>query len=221
MPEIFELNGREWKISTTIETQETEFEKLDRLDFSEADRDIFVNEDIGEEFGAWFTSLHRYLTKDPANGSDPITVWLNTPGGDAESAFVFHDIVRSSIAPITVIGVGGVHSAGVLMLACGHHRMVTENCTLMTHESTCVGAGASGMKYSEAKARRQWEDWIQNRYTELIARYTPEDSKYWKRVISRETEYWLLGGAAIVEAGLADGIYTGPRSLKRKVRENE
>lgn len=170
-------------------------------------REIFIGEEISEDFGGWFTKVFRYLL---LLNHDPITVWLNTPGGDEESSLVFHDLVITSPAKVTIVGTGSICSAGVLMLACGHHRFVTENCVLMSHESR--SSGESSLRHSEAKERRKWEDWMHSRWFELMGRCTsphnPErDAAFWKRKTEGKAEYWLLGAQAIIADGIADATY--------------
>lgn len=177
------------------------------LEVSEGTREIFVTDDIEDDFGRWFTMVFRRLL---ALSSKPITVWLNTPGGDEEGMLVFYDLVTTSPAPVTIVATGSVCSAGVLMLACGHNRLVTENCTLMSHESR--GLGGPDLRHSESKERRKWEDWLHEQWFELMGRCCtrtrPEsDAKFWKRVTEKKAEYWLLGGQQIIDAGIADAIY--------------
>lgn len=164
-------------------------------------REMFVVGEITEDFSDWFITSLRYLN---SLNSDPITIWLSTEGGSVEGALVFHDLVRLSGSPITVIGTGSVASAGVLMLACGHKRYVTESCVLMSHEGSIDWQEG---KYSELKDRRKYEDWIMSNWYELMGRYA-KDPAHWKSITSRKAEYWLLGGKAIVEEGLADAILT-------------
>lgn len=171
-------------------------------------REIFVNGEIGEEFGEWFLHVFRYLL---TQSDEAITIWLNTPGGDMESMFVFHDLVRNSPAEVVVIGQGGVASAGCLMLACGHRRLVTESCVLMWHEWS--GEFNSG-RYSELKERRQFEDWTTNHWFELISKYVKpassqeeRDVSWWRRKTKMKAEWWILGGQAIIEEGFADELF--------------
>jgi ATP-dependent Clp protease protease subunit len=168
----------------------------------EKTREIFISDDIDEDFGGWITMVLRRLQL--LGPGEPITVWLNCPGGDVQSMFVFYDLVTTIPEEITVIGIGGVCSAAVLMLACADKRLVSENCVLMSHEPVVSG---EELRYSEAKQRRQWTDWIHKRWIELMARHTPQDEAFWKRTTERTAEYWKLGGEDIVAAGLADGIF--------------
>ena len=195
----------------------TEFGHTVNLDLDPKTREIFITE-IEEDFGAWFTKAFRHLLKQ---SRDPITIWLNTPGGDTTSMLVFHDLVRTSPAEVTVIGVGQICSAGVLMLACCHKRLVTENCVLMSHESR--DEDAPGLLHSESKDRRKWADWMHDHWFELMARYTrphnPESNvTFWRKVTEKRAEYWILGGQAIVECGVADEVYRGENQLPTPAR---
>jgi len=170
------------------------------------DRALYVFGEIDDNFGAWFTTALKYLER---LNHDPITIWLNTPGGDVESMFVFHDLVQLSPCEITVIATGQVCSAGVLMLACCHKRYVTESCILMSH----------GFQDSTRGTSRQMKDyvkvveWQEEHWAQLMSRYTPDfvdgrarDSKYWSQLVKRASEWWVTGGDAIVHEGLADAV---------------
>lgn len=165
-------------------------------------REIFVSEKIDEEFGGWFVTVLRYLIS--LDNVAPVTVWLNTQGGDVMSMFTFHDAVRSSPVCIRIIGHGEVCSAGVLMLACGHERLVTESCVLMSHEGESAIVG----RFSEIRERIKLEEWMQAQWATLMARYTPKEAKYWRRLTEKKAEYWVLGGQAIVDDGIADRVLT-------------
>lgn len=171
-------------------------------------REIFIQDEIDGDFGGWFTKVYRYfLALDP---KAPITVWLNTEGGDEEGMLVFYDLVTTSPAKVTIVAAGSVSSAGVLMLACGHNRLVTENCTLMSHESQ--GGEGGGLRHSAAKERRKYEDWMHDRWFELMARCctrnNPESDKaFWKRVTERKAEFWRFGAQEIIDTGIADAFY--------------
>jgi ATP-dependent Clp protease protease subunit len=175
-----------------------------------AKRELYVMDEITEDFGLWFTTAIRYLEK---HSHDPITVWLSTPGGSVESMFTFHDLVRTSPCEITIIATGQVCSAGVLMLACGDKRMVTESTILMSHRSQDEMSGNLEQMESYLKVMK----WGEDHWSELMARYTPDfvegkarDQRYWFQLGKKNAEWWIMGGKAIVREGLADAIYNGP-----------
>jgi len=163
-------------------------------------RTVYIG-DIDENTAAWFAGVLHYLQGE----DEPISVWLNSPGGDVISMFAIHDLIRDATVPIRMVGYGQVCSAAVLLLACAPRRLVTESCMWMSHEPWGFG-DPSDMGLRAAKDRRKADDWTQEWWCELMSRYTPDDAAHWKRTTERKAEYWLLGGRAIVEAGLADAV---------------
>ena len=170
------------------------------LEVYEKSREVFVSGEIDEDFGNWITMVFRRLE---SQSQEPITVWINTPGGDVTSMFVFHDIVRSIKSEVLTIGTGQVCSAGVLMLACGNRRLVTESCILMSHR------GEEGMvgKLEELKAQLEVAEWAERHWATLMARYTSKDEKHWFQLGKKSAQWWVLGGQNIIIEGLADGLY--------------
>ncbi len=170
------------------------------LEVNLATRELFVSEEITESFGDWFTVTLRYLE---SLNVEPVTIWINTPGGDVQSMFTFHDLVQASPCKITTIGTGQVCSAGVLMLACGNKRLVTESTILMSHRGEDAITGSLEAMEAQMKVVK----WAEKHWAELMARYTPQDEKYWFQLGKKNAEWWVTGGHAIVEEGIADGIY--------------
>lgn len=187
---------------TKISVTENAFDTLNRLGFDLDKRIVFVDGDIDDDFGDWFRKLIWVMEQ---KSNEDITVWLNTPGGSVYSMYQFYDTILASPCKFTVIGHGQICSAGVLMLACAHKRLVTENCVLMSHEG--ADFNNADLRYSEAKERRKLEDWIMSQWNVLMARHTPYDAQHWKSITARKAEFWLLGGRAIVNYGLADALY--------------
>lgn len=189
---------------------ETRYAKAYRTDYDLEARMIWLGE-IEAESGDWFRhTLWMFETDKPG---EPITVWLNTPGGNVPSMFQIYDAVVGSLSEITIIGHGEVISAGVLIFVAGHKRLVTDNCVFMSHEG--ADFEASGLNYSEMKERKKYWDWTMSRWNELMARHTPYDAAHWKSVTSKKAEFWLLGGQAIVDYGVAHSVYDPAGKLKQ------
>lgn len=187
-----------------VHAQELPWEQQVRIGFNEERRIIYVYDTIETDFGDWFLKVYDHLA---LLSPDPIQVRINTEGGDCQSMFEFIDIVRGGSVEVHVTGIGNVCSAGVLMLACGHRRFVSRHCVMMVHQYT-HGEGPSGLRYTDAKDRRKWEDWTHVRMIELMAEFSSnedKDVKYWKGILERKGEHWLFG-QDIVDEGLADEV---------------
>lgn len=159
------------------------------------------DEESDTDWRSWFTVGFRTLD---AHSDAPIKLWLNTPGGDETGMYMAYDLIRTATSPIITIGIGEVASAGVLLLAAGHRRLVTENAVVMSHEGS--GGMHSDLSASEIKSRMKWIKWLEENWCDKMALHTPKTAKEWARITSKEAELWLLGGAQIVEEGLADVV---------------
>lgn len=175
-----------------------------RDDVDTAAREIFLCGEIVEASGAWFLQSLRFFEK---NGEGPVKIWINSPGGDVSTEFAIHDAIRTSTLEIWTIGVGEVASAAGLLLACGTRRFVTESTVFMAHEPKGYG-GDNGIGLRAAKDRRAWEDWQHEHWAELMGRYCKGGKTAWKQRVEKGGEFWLLGGAAIIGAGIADELWT-------------
>lgn len=180
-------------------------------------REIRLTDEIEEDTGHWFITNLRELER---RSQEPVRVLLSTPGGDLAAMFSIHDAIRCSPCPVEVMAYGEVCSAGVLLLACGDSRLVTPSTALMSHESH---GGEGDLGFRASRDRMKYREWQHRYWSELMGRYTPQDSSWWKTKTERQAEYWLLGGPAIVEAGLADLVViqwpTGapPEGLQKRV----
>jgi ATP-dependent protease ClpP protease subunit len=199
--ELLAMAG-ERTITFTPTEQESRYAKAYRTDVDYPSRQVWLG-DIEAETGDWFR--HILWAMEDSKPGTPITVWLNTPGGHVPSMFQIYDCIVGSPSEITVIGHGEVISAGVLIFVAGHKRLVTDNCVFMSHEG--ADFEASGLNYSEMKERKKYWDWTMSRWNELMERHTPYNAAHWKSVTSKKAEFWLLGGQAIVDYGIADGLY--------------
>lgn len=175
-----------------------------KLDVDVKGRDIYLVGEISDMSGGEFVETLRYLERV---STDPVRLWISSPGGDVMSAFAINDAIRGSRVRVDTVGTGEVASAAGLLLACGKRRYVTPSCCFMAHESRFSGESDLGMAAS--KDRRKWEDWQHDHFADLMGTYAKGGKTFWKKVVEKGGEHWLLGGAAIVEAGVADAIWTG------------
>ncbi len=171
------------------------------LEVYESTREIFITAEIGEEFGGWFAMVMRRLE---GQSTEPIKIWINTPGGDVTGMFLFHDLVRASPCKIITIGLGQVCSAGVLMLACGNYRLVTESCILMSHRAQ---EGIVGT-LEDIEAQAAVVNWSERHWAELMSRYTSTDKREWFLRGKKTSQWWKKGAEDIIAEGLADDVFS-------------
>ena len=135
--------------------------------------------------------------------SDPIDVYINSPGGHVESGDTIHDIIRfvDAVAPVRVIGTGCVASAGVLIYVAGTkgRRFCLPNTRFLIHQPMGGVRGPAvdiGIEAREIVKMRE-------RLNRLIARETGQTVE--KVTIDSDRNYWLSAEEAVAY-GIVDRI---------------
>lgn len=74
---------------------------------------------------------------------DPLTMFINTCGGECHEAFAVIDLMESSRLPIATVGTGTIMSMGVLLMSAGTKglRTLTKNAEVMAHQFEGYMAG--------------------------------------------------------------------------------
>jgi ATP-dependent Clp protease, protease subunit len=76
-------------------------------------RTILLSGEINKETSERFI---RQLLLLESLGGDPITVLIDSPGGDVDAGYAIFDMIRFVAAPVRIVGMGLVASAAALVL---------------------------------------------------------------------------------------------------------
>jgi ATP-dependent Clp protease protease subunit len=76
-----------------------------------------------------------------ADSDAPITVFLSTRGGHEQAGLAIYHLLRSSRAPITLIGLESVQSMGTIILQAASRRLLLRNTVVMFHEGSADYSG--------------------------------------------------------------------------------
>ena len=144
------------------------------------------------------------LAADKEDAED-IKIYLNTEGGSAYEMFAIYDImqkVKSSV-DISVIGIGKVMSAGVLLLAAGTRgkRKIGKHSRVMIHNVVTGQSGAIHTVEHELKEVKR----IQDMYIECLTKNSDLTTQEIKRLL-RKNENIYISAEQAVEYGIADEI---------------
>ena len=164
-------------------------------------RIVYVCGEITEETAVSFIQEITYL-----NGEDevtPITVFINSEGGDINSGMLMYDVIQSSRAPILLYCIGKAYSMAAVLLACGKKgsRYLLPHSKVMIHEPLIpygVGGKSSSVQtISESllKTKREME--------ELLAKHTGKTAE--EIAENTKTDHFFEADEAVA-FGLADGI---------------
>ncbi len=80
-----------------------------------------------------------YLDAQP--GIQPISLYINSPGGSVTDGLAIHDVMRQCRHPVHTFCMGQASSMGAVLLAAGDRRFALPNSQIMIHQPS---GGASG-----------------------------------------------------------------------------
>ena len=85
----------------------------------------------------------RYLQK--ANPTAPVTVYINSPGGEVSSGLALYDVMRAVKCPVHTVCVGTAASMAAILFASGKERGILPHGKVMIHDPLTTGIGGSAL----------------------------------------------------------------------------
>ncbi len=143
----------------------------------------------------------QLLLLDAKDPKAPITVWVNSPGGDADSGFGIYDAMRMVRAPITTVCFGLAASAAVIIFVGGKkgRRFTLPNSRFLIHQPSTQSQGqASDIEITAAEIIK-----LRDLYNEILSRETGRTAKSILNDANRD--FWLTAKES-VEYGLSSKI---------------
>lgn len=100
-------------------------------------RIIFLSEDITKQVASQLSALLLYF--DNQTSKEPITIYINSNGGEAAGLTNIYDVMQIVESPIKTICLGKCYSAGAVILAAGskNERYALKNSMIMIHGIQC------------------------------------------------------------------------------------
>lgn len=132
-----------------------------------------------------------------------LTLFICSPGGSAHSAFALIDVMRGSTIPVATVGIGGIASAGVLIMMAGAkgQRVLTPNTSVMSHQ---FGAGMVGKRHELLAIHREWE-LTDRRIVDHYIKCTGLPEKKVRDSLLPASDVWMTAEEA-VKYGIADAV---------------
>jgi len=137
-------------------------------------RIIYLDDDISTESVSGVIKAISILND---LGSDPITLTINSAGGDETAGFALYDIIRGSAAPVFTHGLGQVGSMALIVFMAGDVRTCSERCVFMNHAGSEDLSGKPYEIETEFRMFKQRESWC----NQILAERSIKDVDYWKR----------------------------------------
>ena len=133
----------------------------------------------------------------------PITLYINSPGGEVQSGLALYDVMQAVSCPIRTVCLGMAASMGALLFIAGDEREILPHSRVMIHDPL-IGAGAGGSALS-VKARADDLMRIRDITAGVIARHSGMSIE---RVFELTASDTYFEAEEAIEAGLADRVIT-------------
>lgn len=102
----------------------------------------------------------------PKNDFDHLTLIINSPGGEVNSAFAIIDAMEGSAIPVHTMGLGMIGSCGFLTFIAGAkgHRVLTPNTSILSHEWSWGSRGKSHELFATVREFELTQERMLNHY---------------------------------------------------------
>jgi ATP-dependent Clp protease protease subunit len=129
----------------------------------------------------------RQLILLEAESEEPIRVFIDSPGGDADAGYAIFDMVRFVKPPVTTIGMGLVASAGAIILLAvpKERRLGLPNSHYLIHQPV---SGMRGVA-TEIEIHAKELDRLRQRINKLISEETGQPQEKVEKDTDRD--YWM------------------------------
>lgn len=147
--------------------------------------------------------LIRQLLMLESQSDKPVTILIDSPGGDVYAGFSIFDMIRFVKVPVTIVGMGLVASAAALVLLAvsREHRFGLQNSSYLIHQPL---SGIRGVATEIEIHARELEK-TRARINQIISEETGQPPE---RVVSdTDRDYWLDAPEAVTY-GLISRIIT-------------
>jgi ATP-dependent Clp protease protease subunit len=162
-----------------------------------------VTRDLMEEVSA------KLLLLEAEDPKGQITMFVNSPGGDADSGFAIYDTMKFVSCPVRTVCAGLCASAGVIIYLGGDKgsRFSFPGSRFLIHQPSVQAQGQA----SDIEITAQQIIKIRDRYNAIVSKETGIPDKRILKDANRD--FWLAAPEAM-EYGLVDKIISNRKELK-------
>ena len=154
-----------------------------------------INKDLAEKI------VRQLLILEADDEKKPIYIYIDSPGGDVDAGFAIFDMIRFVNAPVHLIGMGLIASAGALILLAApkERRMGLPNSRYLIHQPSSGMKGVATDIQIHAKEMEKTRGIINQVISEQTGKSLEQVSK------DTDRDYWLDSSEA-VEYGLISRV---------------
>lgn len=124
-----------------------------------------------------------------------ITLIIKSPGGSVDDGFSLIDMMRASVIPVQTVALGECSSAALMIAMAGNHRMVSPNCSVLSHQFSA--AFPAPTKRADLKAREKDFQMIEDRIVNHYVGCTGLPASKLKKTLLLDYDVFLDANEAI------------------------
>jgi ATP-dependent Clp protease protease subunit len=178
-------------------------------------RIILVEGQVEDTMASIVCASLLYLNSDlsgEGKSKEPITMYVNSPGGSVLAGLAIYDVMRSIDAKITTIGTGMQASMGSILLVAGDERKMTRSSKYMIHQP--LSGNGQSTQLTDIKIGADFTTRLKEDLVDIYVRHTGLNHDYWNTVLERDT--WLSAEQA-KKMGVISEIIVG--TVKKTLHE--
>jgi len=126
-------------------------------------------------------------------GSQPVRIFIDSPGGDVNAGYAIFDMIRFVSCPVTIVGMGLVASAAALILLAvdKDHRVAMPNSSYLIHQPSSQMKGVA----TDINIHAEQMEKLRVKINEEIARQTGKTVDQVEKDTDRD--HWLDSNEAV------------------------
>jgi ATP-dependent Clp protease protease subunit len=174
---------------TIIEERKLNTASMDVFSRLMMDRIIFLGVPIDDEVANIVQAQLLYLASE--NEKEPISIYLNTPGGDVSAGLGIYDTMQLIAPEVNTICTGMAASMGAVLLCAGKNRSILPHSKVMIHQPSGFTSGMASDILIEAKEIEKCRQEI----CEIVSNHTGQP--YEKVFADMDRDYWMNAQEAV------------------------
>lgn len=167
-------------------------------------RKIFLTEQVNAKTSDELIKKLMYL--NDADSKAPITLYINSPGGEVYSGLAVYDFTQLMKAPLKTVCIGSAASMGAILFLAGKEREMLPHTRIMIHDPSYGCLDVGGKKPHEIQHEVDSLNRTRESLAEIISEKTGRSLEEVYKITANDT-YFDVKEA--MEFGLATAVCKG------------
>lgn len=133
-------------------------------------REVFLTEEVNRKTAMELLKQLMYLEKE--GPGEPVTIYINSPGGEVSSGLALYDYIRMMQSPVNTVCIGSAASMGAILFLAGEERSMLKNSEIMIHDPSFSAGDLGGKKPLEIREKLNQLMSVRDKLSAIIAERT-------------------------------------------------